>query len=262
MDHVVLKKGVYWVRMVVPPDLVKIIGKKNLMESLRTKDKTIAKAKKHAVIVRFQDQLLQACNLLEPRVAVPIAPLVQEIVPHVITRGGFGRRFVLQREADAILAELEAASQIPIIKEPSPEIRALIQRARQVPEHPGTTTVTADPVPFDRMVSAWASENHQPSHELTLMLSKASRFIAWLRSDRNDRAVPDLPEDMRLVTHAEFVRYKEYLLSTRRDHAASRPSKNRPPVSATPVCAAISVICEPYSITQQKITALPTRPTR
>jgi hypothetical protein len=105
MDHVVLKKVVYWVRMVVPPDLVKIIGKKNLIESLETKDKTVAKTKKHVVIARFQDQLVQARNVLEPRVVVPITPLVQEIVPCVITRGGFGRRFVLQRDADAILAE-------------------------------------------------------------------------------------------------------------------------------------------------------------
>lgn len=237
MDYLVLKKGVYWIRLVVPPDLVKIIGKKNLMESLETKDKTVAKTKKHAVIARFQDQLVQARNISEPRVDVPIAPLVQEIVPHVITRGGFGRRFVLQREADAILAELEAASQIPIIKEPSPEIRALIQRARQVAEHRGTTTVTADPVPFDRVVSAWASENHQPSHELTLMLSKASRLIAWLRSDRNDRGVPDLPEDMRLVTHAEFVRYKEYLLKH------SKGSRGEPPIEKPPTGLGYTSVC-------------------
>jgi hypothetical protein len=97
--------------------------------------------------------------------------------------------------------------------------------------------VTADPVQFDRIVSAWASENHQPSHELTLMLSKASRFIAWLRSDRNDRGVPDLPEDMRLVTHAEFVRYKEYLLKH------SKGSRGEPPIEGPPTGLGYTSVC-------------------
>jgi hypothetical protein len=43
MDFVVQKKGIYWVRVVVPDELVKIFGKKNLMESLCTKDPTVAK---------------------------------------------------------------------------------------------------------------------------------------------------------------------------------------------------------------------------
>ncbi len=224
MDHLALKKGVWWVRIVVPPDLVKAIGKKNLMESLDTKDKTVAKSKKHAVIAKFQERLGEARDQLEPRVAVPIAPLVQEIVTTVITRGGFGRRFVLEREADAILAQLREQSALPIIKEVSPGIRDLIQRARQVPEQRETqTAAAADPVLFEKMVAAWAAENHQPSHEERLMLSKATRFITWLRQDRHDRGISDLPEDMRRVTHDEFVHYKEYLL------AHSKGPRGEPP---------------------------------
>jgi integrase len=161
---------------------------------------------------------------LEPQTDVPIAALVHEVVTRVITRGGFGRRFVAKKEADAILEQLKAAAVIPIIKEVSPEVRDMIQRARQVPEQrEATTAVTDDPVLFDKMVAAWAAENHQPSHEASLMLSKTTRFIRWLKLDRHERRVADLAEDMRLVTRDEFVRYKEYLLSH------SKGSRNEPP---------------------------------
>ena len=133
-------------------------------------------------------------------------------------------RFVAKKEADAILEQQKATAAIPIIKEVAPEVRNMIQQARQVPEQrEATTAATDDPVLFDKMVAAWAAENHQPSHEASLMLSKATRFIKWLKLDLHERRVADLAEDMRLVTRDEFVRYKEYLLSH------SKGPRNGPP---------------------------------
>src|ERR1700758_3037588 len=121
MDFVVQKKRIYWVRVVVPDELVKIFGKKNLMESLCTKDPTVAKHTRIPVIAKFQAEIAAARAKLEPQTDVPIAALVHEVVTRVITRGGFGRRFVAKKEADAILEQLKAAAVIPIIKEVSPE---------------------------------------------------------------------------------------------------------------------------------------------
>jgi len=212
MDYLVLKKGVYWVRVSVSEDLRAIIGKKNLMESLCTKDPKVAKNKKHAVVAKFKERLVQAREKLEPQVQVPIAPLVHEIVTHVVTRGGFGRRFVPQTQADAILAKLAAKTAIPTIKEVSPEVSDMIQRARQKPEQREATTSVDDPVIFEKMVAVWAAENGIPDHDKGLMLSKAVRFIKWLKDDRQERGVAAPTEDMRLTTRDEFVRYKEYLL--------------------------------------------------
>src|SRR5215467_871265 len=99
MDFVVQKKGIYWIRVVVPEELVKIFGKKNLMESLCTKDPTVAKHARIPVIAKFQAEIAAARAKLEPQTTVPITALVHEIVTKVITRGGFGRRFVPRKEA-------------------------------------------------------------------------------------------------------------------------------------------------------------------
>ena len=42
MGFVTTKKGVKWVRVVVPDELQSVIGKKNLMASLETKDSRVA----------------------------------------------------------------------------------------------------------------------------------------------------------------------------------------------------------------------------
>jgi hypothetical protein len=54
MGYVTTKKGVRWVRLVVPDDLVSVIGKKNLMETLATKDNRVATERAPAVIAKFQ----------------------------------------------------------------------------------------------------------------------------------------------------------------------------------------------------------------
>jgi Domain of unknown function (DUF6538) len=56
MGYITTKKRVRWVRLVVPDDLVPVIGKKNLMESLETKDSRAATERAPAVIAKFQHQ--------------------------------------------------------------------------------------------------------------------------------------------------------------------------------------------------------------
>jgi len=225
MDFVVQKKEIYWVRVVVPEELVKIFGKKNLMESLCTKDPTVAKHARIPVIAKFQAEIAAARAKLEPQTTVPITALVHEIVTKVITRGGFGRRFVPQKEADAILEQLRKTTAIPIIKQISPEVMEVIQRARQAPEQRETVTVTDDPVLFEKMVEAWAAENHQPHQEETLLLCETTRFVNWLKEDRHEHGIAALAEDMRLVTRDEFVRYKEYLLQHSKGSRNESPKK-------------------------------------
>src|ERR1700736_2838272 len=89
MGYVCTKKGVKWVRLVVADDLVSVIGKKNLMESLETKDNRVATDRAPAVIAKFQQQIADARAKLGGYVYVP-ATSHAEIVTHVIRRGGFG----------------------------------------------------------------------------------------------------------------------------------------------------------------------------
>jgi hypothetical protein len=60
VEFITTKKGIRWVRVVVPDDLVSVIGKKNLMESLETKDNHVATERAPAVIARFQTQIEEA----------------------------------------------------------------------------------------------------------------------------------------------------------------------------------------------------------
>ena len=54
MGYITTQKGIKWVRIVVPDDLVPVLGKKNLMESLETKDNRMAVRRSPAVIAKFQ----------------------------------------------------------------------------------------------------------------------------------------------------------------------------------------------------------------
>ena len=63
MGYITTKKGVKWVRLVITDDLVSVIGKKNLMESLETKDNRLATERAPAVIAKFQQQIAEARGL-------------------------------------------------------------------------------------------------------------------------------------------------------------------------------------------------------
>jgi hypothetical protein len=60
MGYITTKKGIKWVRLVVPDDLVSVIRKKNLMESLETKDRHTANQRAPAVIAKLQQQIAEA----------------------------------------------------------------------------------------------------------------------------------------------------------------------------------------------------------
>src|SRR5438128_12506540 len=97
MGYITTKKSVKWVRLVVTDDLVSVIGKKNLMESLETKDNRVATERAPAVIAKFQQQIADARAKLAGYVFVPARPH-PEIVTRVISRGGFGGRMMLKSE--------------------------------------------------------------------------------------------------------------------------------------------------------------------
>src|ERR1700730_6123099 len=97
MGYITVKKRVRWIRLVVPDDLVSVIGKKNLMESLDTKDNRVATERAPAVIAKFQQQIAHARAKLGGYVYVP-ATSQPEIVTQVIRRGGFGGRMMLKSE--------------------------------------------------------------------------------------------------------------------------------------------------------------------
>jgi integrase len=44
------------------------------------------------------------------------------------------------------------------------------------------------------------------------MLSKAERFVEFLKTDRRDRGLPPCGDNMRLVTRDDYIRYKESML--------------------------------------------------
>lgn len=73
-------------------------------------------------------------------------------------------------------------------------------------------TVTDDPVRFEEIVELWARENKVPDHTKRLYLSKTTRFVAWLKTNRERRGVAARADDMRSVTCDEYVHYKEDLL--------------------------------------------------
>src|SRR5690349_9204969 len=56
------KTGVYWVRKVVPPALRSTVGKRELVQSLGTKNPREAKAKAPDVLRRFEEIILAARN--------------------------------------------------------------------------------------------------------------------------------------------------------------------------------------------------------
>jgi integrase len=207
MGFITTKKGIKWVRLVVPDDLVSVIGKKNLMDSLATKDNHAATERAPAVIAKFQRQIADARAKLGGYVYVP-ATSHAEIVTQVIRRGGFGGRMRLKSEAE----NLPPPDATPIIVEPPPEVIEAIQRARQQAEQRDAITVTSDPVTFESIVELWARENKVPDHTKRLYLSKTTRFVRWLKTDRETRCLAACADDMRLITRDEYIRYKEDLL--------------------------------------------------
>jgi integrase len=207
MGYVTSKKGVKWVRLVVADDLVSVIGKKNLMESLETKDNRVATERAPAVIAKFQQQIAYARAKLGGYVYVP-ATSHPEIVTHVIRRGGFGGHMQLKSEAD----NLPAPNATPVIVEPPPEVIEAIYRARERAEQRDAVTATDDPVTFEAIVELWARENKIPDHTKRLYLSKTTRFVAWLKTNRETRGMATCADDMRLVTRREYIAYKEDLL--------------------------------------------------
>ena len=98
MGYITTKKGIKWVRLVVPDDLVPVIRKKNLMESLETKDNRVATERAPAVIAKFQQQIAAAREAIKPHVYVP-AKARPYITTKIILRGGFGGRWVPKDEA-------------------------------------------------------------------------------------------------------------------------------------------------------------------
>ena len=149
MGYITTKKGIKWVRIVVPDDLVSVVGKKNLMESLETKDNRVAIQRAPAVIAKFQQQIADSRSKLGGYVYVP-ARSHPEIVTRVISRGGFGGRMLLKSEAE----NLPAPDTTPVIIEPSREVIEAIHRARQKAEQPSVLTETEESSASD-MVS-WA----------------------------------------------------------------------------------------------------------
>jgi hypothetical protein len=103
MGFIVKKKGIWWVRVVVPAELVPLIRKKNLLESLHTKDHRIAVERAPAVIAKFQKQIAEARAKKRGYVYVPPTPR-QYITTHMVTRGGFGGRMMLRDDAENLPA--------------------------------------------------------------------------------------------------------------------------------------------------------------
>src|SRR6266404_162869 len=110
MGYITTKKGVKWVRLVVTDDLVSVIGRKNLMESLETKDNRVATERAPAVIAKFQQQMADARAKLAGYVYLP-ATSRAEIVTHVFRRSGFGGRMLLKSQAE----NLPAPDTTPVI---------------------------------------------------------------------------------------------------------------------------------------------------
>ena len=117
MGYVTTQKGIKWVRLVVPDDLVRAVGKKNLMEGLETKDNRAATDRAPAVIAKFHQQIAEARAKLGGYVYGP-ARSHPEIVTRVIRRSGFGGRMMLKSEAD----RLPPPGDTPVIIEPPPEV--------------------------------------------------------------------------------------------------------------------------------------------
>jgi hypothetical protein len=207
MGYVTTKKGVKWVRLVVPDDLVSVIGKKSLMETLATKDNRVATERAPAVIAKFQQQIAASRAKLGGYVYVP-ATSHPEIVTRVIKRGGFGGRMMLKSEAE----NLPAPDTAPAIVEPPPEVIEAIRLARERAGQRDVVTVNDDPVRFGEMVEKWGREKKVPDPTKRHMLSKANRFVAFLEIDRKTRGLPLCGDDMRLVTRGDYIRYKEDML--------------------------------------------------
>ena len=184
MGYITTKKSVKSVRLVVTDDLVSVIGKKNLMASLETKDNRVATERAPAVIAKFQQQITDARAKLAGYVYVP-ATLHAEIVTHLTRRGGFGGRMMLKSEAE----RLPPPDTSPVIVEPPPEAIEAIYQARHRAEQREVVTATDDPVRFESMVELWARENKVPDHTKRLYLSKTTRFVEWLKLDRERRCM-------------------------------------------------------------------------
>ncbi len=207
MGFITSKKGIKWVRLVVPDYLVSAISKKNLLESLETKENRVATDRAPAVIAGFQQQIADARAKLGGYLYVP-ARSHPEIVTRVISRGGFGGRMMLKSEAE----NLRPPDTSPVIIEPSPEVIEAIHRARQQAEQRDAVPVADDPVRSEEMVEKCARENKIPDRTKRQMLSKANRFFAFIETDRKTRGLPPCGDDMRRVTRQDYIRYKEDML--------------------------------------------------
>jgi hypothetical protein len=207
MGFIVKKKGIWWARVVVPAELVPLIRKKNLLESLHTKDHRIAVERAPAVIAKFQKQIAEARAKKRGYVYVPPTPR-QYITTHMVTRGIFGGRMMLRDDAE----NLPPPDTSPIIVKPSPEVIEAIQRGRQQAEQRDVVTVTDDPVRFEEIVRLWGREQKIPDRGQRQILSKANRFVEFLKTDRQLRGLPPCGDDMRRVTRDDYIRYKEAML--------------------------------------------------
>lgn len=190
MGFITTKKGIKWVRLVVPDDLSSAIGKKNLMESLDTKDNRVASERAPAVIARFQTQIAEARG----QVAWAKSPLGRVLAAHPNLRR-------LEEIADFVAEE---GGNTPFVAEPNV---------------PATATTKGDPARVEEIVEKWARENKIPGRTKRQMLSKADRFVAFLETDRKIRGLPPCGDDMRLVTRDDYIRYKEHLLEPERGYS-------------------------------------------
>jgi hypothetical protein len=183
MGFITTKKGVKWVRLVIPDDLVPVIGKKNLMESLETKDNRVASERSPSVIARFQEQIAQARG----QATWEKSPLGRVLAAHPNLRR-------LEEIADFVA---EQGGETPFVAEPNVQSAA---------------TSTGEPVRFESMVELWGRERNIPDRTQRMMLSKTNRFMEWLEADRQTRGLPSLADDMRLVGRDDYIRYKEDML--------------------------------------------------
>jgi len=182
MGYLQRVKGIYRVRIVVPPELQRHLpppytGKKNLIKGLGTGNEREAKRLAVPYIADFVgliEQARQKAKLIDPWDGE-----AWQVV---------GNRLVLAPPA-------------PRNEYKSPP------NPRNAPD-----TLAGDAVRFESMVEQWGREAKVPNRTKRQYLSKANRFVAFLETDRKSQGLPSCGDNMRLVTPDDYVRYKEHLL--------------------------------------------------
>jgi hypothetical protein len=182
MGYLQRVKGIYRVRIVVPPELSAHLpppytGKKNLIKGLGTGNEREAKRLAVPYIADFVgliEQARQKAKLIDPWDGE-----AWQVV---------GNRLVLAPPA------------------PRNEYKS--------PPNPrnAADTLAGDAVRFESMVEQWGREAKVPNRTKRQYLSKANRFVAFLETDRKSQGLPSCGDNMRLVTPDDYVRYKEHLL--------------------------------------------------